>query len=81
VQRTKRHWTPSGGGGAPIEIWFSILARKLLRRGNVTSKQHLKASRSSLKVPLIWIEGRMAIKNPASRVGFAIGIGAAGLGF
>ena len=25
-----------------IEIWFSILVRKLLRRGNFTSKQHLQ---------------------------------------
>jgi transposase len=25
-----------------IEIWFSILVRKLLRRGNFTSKAHLK---------------------------------------
>ena len=25
-----------------IEIWFSILVRKLLRRGNFTSKDHLK---------------------------------------
>jgi hypothetical protein len=35
----------------------------------------------ALTVPLIWIEGRMTIKNPASRAGFAIGIGAASLGF
>jgi hypothetical protein len=25
-----------------IEIWFSILVRNLLRRGNFTSKQHLQ---------------------------------------
>jgi hypothetical protein len=25
-----------------IEIWFSILVRELLRRGNFTSKDHLK---------------------------------------
>jgi hypothetical protein len=25
-----------------VEIWFSILVRKLLRRGNFTSKQHLQ---------------------------------------
>jgi hypothetical protein len=25
-----------------IEIWFSILVRKLLRRGNFTSKEHLQ---------------------------------------
>ena len=27
-----------------ITIWFSILVRKLLRRGNFTSKDHLKRS-------------------------------------
>jgi hypothetical protein len=26
----------------PIEIWFSILVRKLLRRANFTSKKHLQ---------------------------------------
>ena len=25
-----------------IEIWFSILVRKLIRRGNFTSKEHLR---------------------------------------
>jgi hypothetical protein len=27
-----------------IEIWFSILVRKVIRRGNFTSKQDLKAN-------------------------------------
>jgi transposase len=27
-----------------IELWFSILVRKLLRRGSFTSKQHLQQS-------------------------------------
>ena len=25
-----------------VEIWFSILVRRLLRRGNFTSKEHLR---------------------------------------
>lgn len=37
------HFTPKHASWInQIEIWFSILARKLLRRGNFTSKQHLK---------------------------------------
>jgi transposase len=37
------HFTPKHASWLnQIEIWFSILARKLLRRGNFTSKQHLK---------------------------------------
>ena len=37
---TSRPSTPLGSN--QIEIWFSILVRKLLRRGNFTSKQHLQ---------------------------------------
>jgi hypothetical protein len=37
---TSRPSTPSWLN--PIEIWFSILARKLLRRGNFTSREHLQ---------------------------------------
>ena len=37
------HFTPKHASWLnQIEIWFSILVRKLLRRGNFTSKAHLK---------------------------------------
>jgi len=37
------HFTPKHASWInQIEIWFSILVGKLLRRGNFTSKQHLK---------------------------------------
>ena len=37
------HFTPKHASWInQIEIWFSILVRKLLRRGNVTSKGHLQ---------------------------------------
>ena len=37
------HFTPKHASWInQIEIWFSILARKLLRRGNFNSKQHLQ---------------------------------------
>lgn len=37
------HFTPRHASWLnQIEIWFSILVRKLLRRGNFTSKQHLQ---------------------------------------
>jgi transposase len=37
------HFTPKHASWInQFEIWFSILVRKLLRRGNFTSKQHLK---------------------------------------
>jgi len=37
------HFTPKHASWLnQIEIWFSILARKLLRRGNFTSKEHLQ---------------------------------------
>ncbi len=37
------HFTPKHASWInQIEIWFSILARKLLRRGNFTSKEHLR---------------------------------------
>jgi transposase len=38
------HFTPKHASWLnQIEIWFSILARKLLRRASFTSKEHLKA--------------------------------------
>jgi transposase len=38
------HFTPKHASWLnQIEIWFSILARKVIRRGNFTSKQDLKA--------------------------------------
>ena len=44
THRIQFHFTPKHASWLnQIEIWFSILARKLLRRGNFTSKQHLKA--------------------------------------
>jgi hypothetical protein len=37
------HFTPKHASWLnQVEIWFSILVRKLLRRGNFTSKQHLQ---------------------------------------
>ena len=37
------HFTPKHASWInQIEIWFSILVRKLLRRGNFTSKEHLR---------------------------------------
>ena len=37
------HFTPKHASWLnQIEIWFSILVRKLLRRGNFTSTQHLQ---------------------------------------
>ncbi len=37
------HFTPKHASWInQIEIWFSILIRKLLRHGNFTSKQHLQ---------------------------------------
>lgn len=37
------HFTPKHASWInQVEIWFSILVRKLLRRGNFTSKEHLK---------------------------------------
>ncbi len=41
--RISFHFTPKHASWInQIEIWFSILVRKLLRRGNFTSKAHLK---------------------------------------
>ena len=38
------HFTPKHASWLnQIEIWFSILARKVIRRGNFTSTQDLKA--------------------------------------
>ena len=42
--RISFHFTPKHASWLnQIEIWFSILARKLLRRESFTSKDHLKA--------------------------------------
>ncbi len=41
--RIRFHFTPRHASWLnQIEIWFSILARKLLRRASFVSKQHLK---------------------------------------
>jgi hypothetical protein len=43
THRITFHFTPKHASWInQIEIWFSILVRKLLRRGNFTSKQHLQ---------------------------------------
>jgi transposase len=43
THRISFHFTPKHASWLnQIEIWFSILARKLLRRGNFTSQQDLK---------------------------------------
>jgi hypothetical protein len=50
THRITFHFTPKHAswpwsalrGSNQIEIWFSILVRKLLRRGNFTSKEHLQ---------------------------------------
>jgi transposase len=42
------HFTPKRASWLnQIEIWFSILARKVIRRGNFTSKEDLKAKLSA----------------------------------
>ena len=44
THRIRFHFTPKHAYWLnQIEIWFSILARKLLRRGSFTSQQDLKA--------------------------------------
>jgi transposase len=41
--RIRFHFTPKHASWInQVEIWFSILVRKLLRRGNFTSKEHLQ---------------------------------------
>ncbi len=43
THRIQFHFTPKHASWLnQIEIWFSILARKLLRRSSFTSKQDLK---------------------------------------
>ncbi|MDR3737504.1 MAG: transposase, partial [Terracidiphilus sp.] len=43
AHRITFHFTPKHASWTnQIEIWFSILVRKLLRRGNFTSKDHLQ---------------------------------------
>jgi transposase len=43
THRITFHFTPKHASWInQIEIWFSILVRKLLRRGNFTSKDHLR---------------------------------------
>jgi len=49
-----------------IEIWFSILVRKLLRRGNFTSKEHLQQRiegfiayfNATMAKPFRWTKGK-----------------------
>lgn len=42
--RIRFHFTPKYASWLiQVEIWFSILARKVIRRGNFTSKEDLKA--------------------------------------
>jgi transposase len=44
THRISFHFTPKHASWLnQIEIWFSILVRKLLRRASFTSKEHLKA--------------------------------------
>ncbi len=46
--RIRFHFTPKHASWLnQVEIWFSILARKVIRRGNFTSKQDLKAKLSA----------------------------------
>jgi transposase len=43
THRITFHFTPKPASWLnQVEIWFSILVRKLLRRGNFTSKEHLQ---------------------------------------
>ena len=49
THRIRFHFTPKHASWLnQIEIWFSILARKLLRRASFISKQNLKAADRSL---------------------------------
>jgi len=61
------HFTPKHASWLnQIEIWFSILVRKLLRRGNFTSKQHLQQRTESfiahfnttMAKPFRWTKGK-----------------------
>jgi hypothetical protein len=61
------HFTPKHASWLnQIEIWFSILARKLLRRGNFTSKEHLQQRiesfiayfNATMAKPFRWTKGK-----------------------
>jgi len=61
------HFTPKHASWLnQIEIWFSVLVRKLLRRGNFTSKQHLQQRTESfiahfnttMAKPFRWTKGK-----------------------
>ncbi len=61
------HFTPKHASWLnQIEIWFSILVRKLLRRGNFTSKQHLQQRiesfiayfNATMAKPFRWTKGK-----------------------
>jgi len=61
------HFTPKHSSWLnQIEIWFSILVRKLLRRGNFTSKQHLQQRiesfiahfNATMAKPFRWTKGK-----------------------
>jgi len=44
MHRIVFHYTPKHGSWMnQVEIWLSILVRRLLKRGNFTSVEHLKA--------------------------------------
>jgi transposase len=52
------HFTPKHASWInQIEIWFSILVRKLLRRGNFTSKDHLQSRIESF---IAWFNATLA---------------------
>jgi len=61
------HFTPKHASWLnQIEIWFSILVRKLLRRGNFTSKEHLQQRiesfiayfNATMAKPFRWTKGK-----------------------
>ena len=61
------HFTPKHASWLnQIEMWFSILVRKLLRRGNFTSKQHLQQRiegfidhfNATMAKPFRWTKGK-----------------------
>ena len=67
THRITFHFTPKHASWInQIEIWFSILVRKLLRRGNFTSKQHLQQRiesfiahfNATMAKPFRWTKGK-----------------------
>ncbi len=68
------HFTPKHASWLnQIEIWFSILVRKLLRRGNFTSKQHLQQRiesfiahfNATMAKPFRWTKGKPLVAGDA----------------